>query len=996
MRAAIRGEVRFEAAARGAYSTDASNYRQIPIGVVIPRSVDDVVAAVRICREFDAPITCRGGGTSLAGQTCNFAVIFDFSKYMHRILEIDPEEKTARVEPGCILDDLRHAAESQFGLTYGPDPATHNRNTLGGMIGNNSCGTHSVMAQLYGYGPMTKHQVVELEVLTYDGTQMRIASTTEEEARRIASEGGRRGEIYTSLLQIRDEHVEEIRRRMPDIPRRVSGYNLDSLLPENGFNLAQALVGTEGTCVIVLGAKVRLMASPKARALVALGYPDAYTAADHVTEVMARRPIALEGIDHRLISYMKRKKLHPRDTELLPEGEGWLLVEFGGDTRDEARGRAQELVDDLKDSDQPPHAKIFDDADEEAKLWEIRESGLGATAHVPGMPTAHPGWEDASVPPDRLGEYLRDFRKLLDEFGYDAALYGHFGQGCVHCRIDFDLDSTNGIAEYRRFIDRAADLVVGYGGSLSGEHGDGQARAALLEKMYGPELVAAFRKFKAAWDPAGKMNPGKVVDPYKPTENLRRGADYTPRQLETHFAFLDDNGSFIGAADRCVGVGKCRREDDGTMCPSYMATREEIHSTRGRARLLFEMTRGDFIQDAWKSKAVKEALDLCLACKGCKSDCPVNVDMATYKAEFLSHYYAGKLRPRVAYAMGLIYWWARLASHAPRVVNFFTQHEFTARWLKKAGGIAEKRQIPPFAAPTFRDWFREHRRNRVPVSLSLQKPVVLWPDTFNNYLTTGPAIAAVEVLEAAGYTVHIPPKPLCCGRPLYDYGMLGLADRLWKQTIRTLRPALRAGVPIVGLEPSCVAAFRDELPNLRPNDVDAQRLTSQTYLLSEFLQKEGYEPPPLNQHALVHGHCHHKSVLDFGAELSLLDKTGLDYELPDTGCCGMAGSFGFEAEKYDVSIAAGERVLLPAVRNESPDGLLIADGFSCREQIEQTTGRKARHLSEVLAGALQREDTPHPERNGHVSVEAEREIPRQPAATSSSSTAEWRAPWKAN
>ena len=968
LRRAIAGEVRFDDGSRATYSTDSSNYRQIPIGVVLPRTVEDVIATVALCRKHGAPITSRGGGTSLAGQTCNAAVIIDYSKYMNRVLQIDPAAKFARVQPGCNLDQLRQEARAH-GLTFGPDPATHSRNTLGGMIGNNSCGVHSVMAQLYGPGPLTRHQVRELDVLTYDGQRFTVGPTSPAELERIVAAGGRRAEIYRGLRQLRDRCAGQIRARYPQIPRRVSGYNLDALLEENHFQVAQALVGTEGTCVVVLEATVTLIEEKPARSLLVLGYEDVYAAADHVVEVMKHRPVGLEGIDDELIGYMKKKGMHPDDVSMLPAGKGWLMVEFGGATKADTDAQARKVMARLKLDRHPPSMRLYDDQKQEQKLWEVRESGLGATALVPGMRETHPGWEDAAVPPEKLGVYLRAFRELLQEFGYHAALYGHFGQGCVHCRIDFDLSTADGVKHWLAFLDRAADLVVANGGSLSGEHGDGQARARLLPKMFGADLVAAFGDFKRLWDPDGKMNPGKVVDAFAPDQNLRKGPSHAPEELATHFAFPDDGGSFAKAAGRCVGVGACRRVEGGVMCPSYMVTREEEDSTRGRARLLFEMAEGQVITDGWRDENVKQALDLCLACKGCKGDCPVNVDMATYKAEFLSHYYERRLRPRTAYAMGLIYWWARLAAPFAALANFFARTPPFSTLLKWLAGISQKRQLPAFARPTFRRWFERRRPVRQLGAGSSQAPpssaastsptgkvthrrVILWPDTFNNFLMTGAARAAVEVLESAGYEVELPKRPLCCGRPLYDWGMLRAAKRLWGEILAQLRPQIRAGVPLVGLEPSCVAAFRDELLGLLPHDEDAQRLAKQTWLLSEFLENEGWAPPKLPRRALVHGHCHHKAVIGISKETSLLDKLGLDYQLLDSGCCGMAGSFGFEANHYDVSLAAAERVLLPAVRAADADTLIIADGFSCRQQILQTTDRQPLHLAEVLQMAL--------------------------------------------
>ncbi|HEX5470804.1 MAG TPA: FAD-linked oxidase C-terminal domain-containing protein, partial [Lacipirellulaceae bacterium] len=696
---------------------------------------------------------------------------------------------------------------------------------------------------------------------------------------------------------------------------------------------------------------------------------------------------------------------HPEDVQLLPEGNGWLLVEFGGNTKEEADSQARNLMAELKRHSNAPSMKLFDKKWEEKKLWKVRESGLSATAQVPGLPEAFTGWEDAAVPPENVGKYLRAFRDLLSEFGYTCALYGHFGQGCVHCRITFDLKTESGIQKWTQFLHRAADLVVKHGGSLSGEHGDGQARAALLSKMYGREMVDLFGKFKSIWDPRGKMNPGKVVDPYPLDANLKWSPrHYHPASVQTYFRYPDDHSSFTHAVNRCVGVGNCRREEGGTMCPSYMVTREEIHSTRGRARLLYEMLEGDVVADGWRDEHVREALDLCLACKGCRNDCPMNVDMAMYKSEFLAHYYEGRLRPRTAYTMGLIYWWARLASHLPTVANYFTQTWPFSTLLKLGGGIAQDRRLPPFANPTFVEWFQkrppEARRRAksqqrcigaaisyedVPAFASVSygmsnggdhngaarlnpfaherhtqtKRVMLWPDTFTNYLRPEAAMAAVEVLEDAGFEVEIPPRPLCCGRPLYDWGMMDTALGLWRQTLDVLQPQIDEGIPLVGLEPSCVASFRDELVNLFPGEGRAKRLSQHTYLLSEFLEQEGYQPPVLKRTALVHGHCHHKSVMHMDAEIAILKKLGLDYELLDSGCCGMAGAFGFEKQHYDVSIACGERVLLPAVRKADENTLIIANGFSCREQVEQCTNRKTFHLAEVLHMAIEQESGHH-------------------------------------
>ena len=953
LRSALRGEVRFDAGSRALYATDSSNYRQVPIGVVLPRDPDDVVAAVEVCRRHGAPILSRGGGTSLAGQCCNAAVVMDMSKYVNRVLAIDANARVARVEPGVVLDTMREAA-SVVGLTFGPDPATHNRCTLGGMLGNNSCGVHSVMSQFYGPGSRVSDNTHRLEILTYGGLRMWVGPTPDEELQQIVAAGGRRGEIYAALRQLRDTYAHLVRARYPKIPRRISGYNLDDLLPENGFNVARALVGSESTCVTILQAEMHLIHNPKARTLVVLGYPDVFCAGDHVPQVLAFKPIGLEGMDDRLIDDMIKTRIHPASVKLLPEGRGWLLVEFGGSTQAESNARAQEFMAAMATKHPAPAMRMFDDVRQQHLAWKARESGLPATAHVPGQLPTWEGFEDSAVAPERIGDYMRDLRKLFARHGYTGALYGHFGDGCIHTRLDFDLESADGIAKYMAFMEDATSLVVSYGGSLSGEHGDGQSRAQFLEKMFGPELVEAFRRFKAIWDPGGRMNPGKVVDPYRSDENLRLGANYRPAQPATHFAFQNDRGSLAFAALRCVGVGECRREQGGTMCPSYKVTRDEAHSTRGRAHLLFEMLRGDALTDGWNDEHVKDALDLCLACKGCRHECPVSVDVATYKAEFLAHYYEKHSRPRSAYAMGLIHRWARLASMAPRLVNALAQAPGLTSIVKKLGGISTKRQIPRFAPRTFVEWFRARRP--APPAPRVGTEVILWPDTFTNHFHPEIAIAAVEVLEAGGFDVSIPERSMCCGRPLYDYGFLTQAKDLLRDVMAGLAPAIRAQTPIVVLEPSCLAVFRDELVNLFPNDEAARRLSRQTFLLSEFLAANGTNAVSthLRGRVMLHGHCHHKAVAKLDDEEALLRACGADVETIDSGCCGMAGSFGFEEEHYELSLKVGELSLLPAVRRASPETVIVADGFSCREQIRQATGRNAVHLAEALRLGLAR------------------------------------------
>lgn len=934
LRNKVRGEVRFDPASKALYATDASNYRHIPIGLVIPRDVDDVITTVAVCRTFNAPILPRGAGTSLAGQGCNFAVILDFSKYMHEISAVDPVARTVYVQPGAVLDRVRDAAE-EFHLTFAPDPATHSRCTIGGMIGNNSCGVHALM------GGKTVDNILSLDVLLYDGTRMTVGPTSPSELAQKIAEGGRTGEIYSTLKQLSVDFADQVRRRFPKIARRVSGYNLDELLPETNFNVARTLVGSEGTCVIVLGATLQLVQSPQFRTLVGAGFADVFLGADNVPLILEHKPIGLEGIDGVLLDAMRRKQQSTADLSLFPSGEGFLIVEFGGATQAEADQKAQALVTALALLPEPPSVRVYTSG-EAKRVWHIRESGLAATVFVPGKGTGWEGWDDSAVDPTRLGSYLRAIHALMEEFHYTSSMYGHFGEGCVHMRHNFDLQSEAGILAFRRFIERAAEITLAHGGSISGEHGDGQARGALLPKMFGRELMEAFRVFKRAWDPTNRMNPGKLVDAREAHEDLRLGADYKPLEPKLHFALLEDNGSFASANLRCVGMGTCRKTDAGTMCPSFMATGEEQHSTRGRAHLLWELMQGEILQGQWKNSQVKEALDLCLSCKACKSECPVSVDMATYKSEFLSHHYEDATRPLFHHAFGRIDVWARIASFAPEMVNVISSSSIVSKVMKRLLHIHSHRTFPRFAKPFV--------RNVLPQSTGT-KEVFLWADTFNNYFHPSTMQAAYQVLRDAGFRVLLPSLHLCCGRPLYDFGMIDTAKKYLLKVLEVLSPQLEKGTPIIVLEPSCASVFRDELTNLFPNDARAQMLRDQALLLSEFLRQRAphYKPPQFDGEFIIHGHCHQRATKGMDDEIALLRSTGARVQLLDSGCCGMAGPYGFEKDKFDVSQKLAERVLLPAVRNASNKDVIVSDGFSCCEQVVQNGGVRPLHLAEILA-----------------------------------------------
>jgi FAD/FMN-containing dehydrogenase/Fe-S oxidoreductase len=944
LRAHVRGEVQFAPGDRALYATDSSNYRQLPIGVVRPLDTDDLAEVIRVCHDHDAPVTLRGGGTSLAGQATNRTVVVDVSRHLNRMVELDPERRIARVQPGVVLDDLRAAAE-QHHLTFGPDPATHDRCTLGGMLGNDSCGAHSIMAG------RTSDNVESLDVLTYDGLRLTVGPTTDDELAGICAETGRRGEIYRSLRSLRDRHGALIRDRYPKLPRLVSGFPLQALLPENGFDVARSLVGTEGTCVTILEATVRLVSSPPGRALLVLGFPDVFEAADRSPEVMTAKPIGLEGFDDRLVEACRRKGLNLAAIDGLPKGGGWLLVEFGGETARDAESRARQAAERFGGRDS---ARVVVDAATQQTFWTLRESAVGATAVVPGKPNTYPGWEDSAVPPDRLGAYMRELDALIGRFGFGRAFYGHFGDGCLHLRSEFDFRTPAGLRAFSSFIHQAADLVVRHGGSLSGEHGDGQARAELLPRMFGLELVAAFREFKSIWDPQGRMNPGKVVDPLPLDSDLRPAMPLA--NPKTIFGFADDGGSLARAVARCAGVGKCQRESGGAMCPTYQATHEERHSTRGRARLLWEMLEGEALPDMWRSDAVLEALDLCIACKSCKNDCPVQVDIATYKAEFMAHRYAHRLRPRVAYSMGLIHWWAHLAQVAPGRANSVGTLPGIAGLAKLVAGVDSHRQLPRFADHTFRSQLAG--APDLGGFRGADRRVVLFADTFTEGFAPSQGLAALRVLQAAGFSVEVPRANLCCGRPLYDRGFLKQGRRLLGRILDAFEPDLNAGVPVVVLEPSCEAVFHDELTNLFPVDPRAKRLDGMAVGLGAFVQAHPREfgaalPRRLARPAVLHGHCHQKALVGMAAEEETLRSIGLAPAQPEPGCCGMAGAFGFErGEHYELSMKIGERALLPAVRAAPEDALLIADGFSCREQISQSTGRHALHLAEVLAMAL--------------------------------------------
>ncbi|MEU9950964.1 FAD-binding and (Fe-S)-binding domain-containing protein [Streptomyces sp. NPDC047939] len=921
LRASVRGEVAFDATARALTTMDASNYRRVPLGVVTPRDADDVAATLAACRAHGVPVVPRGGGTSIAGQATGTGVVLDLTRHLRSIVELDPASRTAVVQPGVVLDDLR-AAAAPHGLTFGPDPSTHSRCTIGGMIGNNSCGSHSV-----AWGT-TADNVHALTVARYGGDTLRLERGAEGPA---------------GLRELVAGHLALLRTGFPGLPRRISGYALDALLPENGPDPARAFCGSEGTLGVVTEATLRLVEAPAARALAVLGYADESAAAEAAPGLLPFHPLTVEGMAADLV----------REPAGLPRGAAWLFAETGGATPAEARAHAERLVR-AASADAVDAAVVTDPAGQRA-LWRIREDAAGTATRMPDSSEAWPGWEDCAVPPARLGPYLRDFRALLTEHGLRGTPYGHFGDGCIHVRIDFDLLTGPGVARFRRFSEDLASLVVAHGGSLSGEHGDGQARAELLPRMYGDELVALFGRFKDLWDPDGGMNPGILTRPARLDENLR--FEVLPKKpVDVEFGYPHDGGDFSAAVRRCVGVAKCRTEQTSgpsVMCPSFRATGEEAHSTRGRARLLHEMLAGEaggVITDGWRSTEVRDALDLCLSCKGCRSDCPVGVDMATYKAEFLHHHYRGRLRPAAHYAMGWLPRWLRLASPFAGALNALARVRPLAALAGRVSGIAPERGIPVLARERFTRWLNR-RWGKGTFILSGDRTATLWPDTFTEHLSPEVGRAAVRVLEATGRQVLPAGRGLCCGLTYVSTGQLTRARTVMRRTLERLGGML--GTPVIVLEPSCAATLRTDLPELLPDDPRAAELAASVRTLAEYLEEYApdWEPPRLDRQVTGQTHCHQHAVLGDAADRRLRERAGLSGELTG-GCCGLAGNFGFERGHWEVSVACAEDQLLPAVRQAPPGTEILADGFSCRTQLAQLGGVRARHLAEVLAEGL--------------------------------------------
>jgi FAD/FMN-containing dehydrogenase/Fe-S oxidoreductase len=965
LRAAGLAEVETATRRRAEYSSDASNYRVVPEVVAFPRSADEIVAALAVCRELNAPIVPRGGGTSIAGNALSTGLVLDLSKHLNRVVAVDPEQQTALVEPGTVLDDIT-AAAAPHGLRFGPDPSTHSRATIGGAIGNNACGSRALR-----YG-RTADNVIALDVLTGTGTRFTAArgrgqarGQANGQARGPAATepAGPAAELLTGLHTLVDGNLATIRTEFGRFTRQVSGYSLEHLLPENGADVAKFLSGTEGTLALTLQATVRLVAAPRATALAVLGYPDMAAAAEAVPALLPHLPVALEGLDSRMVDVVRTRR-GAAAVPGLPRGGGWLFAETAGDTLEEARAAAGKLVADGGCLDS---AVITGPA--AAALWRIREDGAGLSGRTPAGAPAWPGWEDSAVPPASLPAYLRELEALMAAHGLDGLLYGHFGDGCIHARIDFPLRDRPSVL--RSFTQDAARLAASYGGSASGEHGDGRARGELLPAMYSASAIGLFGAVKQLFDPSNLLNPGVIVDPAPLDADLRVPLA-APLRRDLGFAYAADGGDFSAAVHRCTGVGKCRADNTasgGVMCPSYLATRDEKDSTRGRARVLQELANGSLVSSGWQSPEVAEALDLCLSCKGCSTDCPAGVDMATYKAEALYQRYRRKLRPASHYTLGWLPRWAALTARKPwtaRLANAALRFGPAAAAAKRFGGIDERRDLPVFATQSFRRWFAERRQEareaqeaqeaqdrRAPA----RPPVLLWVDTFTNAFAPQIGQAAVAVLEAAGYEVRITEGNVCCGLTWISTGQLDGARRQLKRTLGELGPALAAGIPVVGLEPSCTAALRSDAAELLPDDPRAEALASAVQTLAELLAStDGWTPPDLSDvTGVAQPHCHQHAVLGWDADKKLLENAGATIKAVG-GCCGLAGNFGVERGHYDVSVAVAETALLPAVRGAVRElgdaATVLADGFSCRTQLDQLADVHGTHLAELLAERL--------------------------------------------
>ncbi|MDO5025389.1 MAG: FAD-binding and (Fe-S)-binding domain-containing protein [Trueperella sp.] len=942
--AAIAGEVDASHRERAQYATDASNYRVVPLGVVYPKTEADVAQILRICRRHGVPFTARGGGTSVAGNSIGSGIVADFSRYLNNF-EIDAAARTATVQPGVVMSDLQ-AAAAQYGLRFGPDPSTQNRATFGGMIGNNACGPHAV-----AYG-RTADNVLELRGIDGHGREF-TAATASEVAGGLLPHPENSAEIYRSVAQLVDEHLADIRQNLGHFSRQVSGYSLEHMLPEAGRDLAKMLVGSEGTLAVITSAKLRLVPIAQAPSLIALGYPDMPTAADAVPAILRHKPLAVEGIDAELVAVVRRAKGQVPE---LPAGAGWLLVEVGAHEGEPLDVVPQRIAD-IVAAANTEAVKVLPAGPAATEIWRIRADGAGLGGHTPAGNPAWPGWEDSAVPPENLGPYLRQLQELMGKFGLHGLMYGHFGDGCMHVRIDFPFNRPNGPAIFRDFLEQAAELAISHGGSLSGEHGDGRARSELLTRMYPPEIISLFQAVKELFDPDQLLNPGVLVEPEPLDANLRR-PQAQPIGYAGGFHFHEDGGDFTRAVHRCTGVGNCRADRTAAgffMCPSYQATKSEKDVTRGRARVLQEIANGTLVS-GFADSAVQEALELCLSCKACAADCPMGVNIAKYKSETLFRGYQGKLRPRTHYVLGNLPVLARLVGtlHLGSVANAVLKIAPLRQLAFRLAGIDPRRQMPGFASRRFSKIAGQLRASGVPAAAD-KRYVMLWADSFSETLDTRGAQAMVAVLQRCGYTVLIPPEQACCGLTWISTGQLDIAKKKLQQLLEVLAPFAASGIPIVGVEPSCTAVLRDDLLDLLPEDNRSQVVSAATYTLAELLTApepigpgDRLELPNLTGLEVVaQPHCHQYSVMGWQAEEKLLARTGAQLTRV-SGCCGLAGNFGMEAGHYEVSVRVAENDLLPKLKAAPADAVYLADGFSCRTQAEQLAGDTGVHLAELL------------------------------------------------
>lgn len=966
------------------YAYDASNYRVVPLAVVFPRSAQEVVAAVGACRETGTALTVRGGGTSMAGNAVGPGVVLDASRHMRRIGVLDDEAGVVDVEPGAVLADLTREVEAATGgrLTFAPDPSSKNRATVGGAIGNDACGNHSVR-----YGRTSDH-VVEIDVVTSDGARLTAAehglrATDPEDA--LSAEHAVR--LEESLRQLARENLAPFRLELGRIQRQVSGYHLQNLLPEKGLNIARALVGSEGTCAIVVGARMRLVPKPASALLVCLGYDDVVDAARDIMTILEFSPAAVEGTDEAIVETMRARR-GSDSVQGLPAGRAWLFVDLDGDDEEAVAAQAEQLIARLEQNGRLVEARPAPDPAARASLWRVREDGAGLSSRLASGGESWPGWEDSAVAPEDLADYLAELRVLLAEHGLDGVMYGHFGAGCMHIRITFDLRSEQGRTVFRAFTRAAAELVVRHGGSLSGEHGDGRARSELLPLMYSPQVLEAFARFRRLWDPHGILNPGSMTDPDPldqhlalegvPQREWRTSFDLSPSHAHDRpaagHALQTAPDPWVHAVQGCIGVGRCRADTGGVMCPSYRATRDEKDSTRGRARVLQEMVRGArTVEEGWRSEEVREALDLCLSCKACSTDCPAGVDMATYKAEFFDHYYAGRLRPISHVSLGWLPRWLRIAGRIAPVINAVLATP-VSRLAAALGGLTPHRAMPRFAGA--QEWRREVAASEVPRGTGT---AVLFVDTFTRGFRPEAAGAAARVLQDAGERVECSAEA-CCGLTWISTGQLGTARRL----LAGAAAALDDGTdrPIVVVEPSCAAALRKDLPELVPTD-QARRVSRRVRSFAAHLAEQtaqGWRPAPaqpLPGRVVLQTHCHEHSVFGPTAQRTVLSAAGVRDVVDAKGCCGVAGNFGFEAQHYDVSMQVAENALAPALRSTEPADPVLTDGFSCAMQVGHLDAdRPGLHLAQLLDPGRGSPESPPRTTHDRTTQDTQEEDPR--------------------